>query len=994
MKTKFTRTFKRSVAAIAVTTILGMNSAFADTGGLKFQVTDKNGKPVAGAVVNVSTPESLVSRNGVTDENGYLRLSGLDPSAKYEVEIKGNGYQPFTRDKVRVVSGKNFNMNYTLAGIAEAMEVISVRGSVATIDTASTTSGLDLTLDMVESLPTARNYQAYLQLAPGTKPSSGGNPSSKSGVNYTDSGGAVGTSSDNVYYIDNINVTDNNTGTFGANFNSEIIQEQQILTGGIPAEYAGGAGLVSRVITKSGSNEFHGSINYYTQNDGLVADNKHEDSNGFSTYDTAFTLGGPIIKDELWFFTSFQVKNREEDVADPETGTLQRTITDKADLGFAKLTWQATDNDRLVVSYFNDPTDISGSDDASVFNNRDSAQKQGGDNLHLEYSHTWDDLIITAEYASHEGELSTLAADRTSRNDVAYLGGNPSGRDLSLGGRGSDSITSRDSKEYKITAEYYFETDEYGSHEIKTGYSKTESSYLTSLEYTGDGAQYTSIPGQNAGTTFGSYVSDSWTGTTDISDSDSDVDGILDAMISTDSAYYLGLLDSDNDGAISRSELDAMTFNSTTGNPDGLYNVYRINMTQTAPVEMKIDGQVFFIQDAWSNDQGISVNLGLRAEKYEHISSAGDNIQTFDWEIAPRLSAAWDINNDGESKVFAFVGRYYDPIRTDMTGFAGNLTGPVREEQVWAGDRWLTFRTRGGQKGGQDAFFAPAIKTPYTDEFLLGYSQAFLDDMSIELTYTKRVTKDIMEDYDLGTFSDPTNEALVNSPFYLPYSYFGYSEAPESNFVIGTLAGAKRKYQGLEMTFRKRRTDNWSMLASVTYNDAEGNSNSDGNADYQGDVLELDPAAPNMWGKQPGNIKYLAKLAGSYYFENGIELGAVYNWNSGTLYSTNYARGSRHFPLREDVAYDFGGISSRWVQEGVIAANTSPSYGTLDLRVKYVHDFEQYKAEIFLDIFNVLDDQAVVREQDLKAGDGTYAFGDGIEWVQPRRLYLGARVSF
>jgi hypothetical protein len=672
------RNFKRSIAAIAVTTVLGMSTAFADTGGLKFQVTDADGKPVAGAVVNVSTSESLVSRKGVTDENGYLRLSGLDPSTKYEVEITGNGFEPFSRDKVRVVLGKSLDVNYILSGTGDNIEVISVRGSVATIDTSSTTSGIDLTLEMLESLPTALNYQAYLQLAPGTKPSTGGNPSSKSGVNYSDSGGSVGVSTDNVYYIDNINVTDNNTGTFGANFNSEIIQEQQILTGGIPAEFAGGAGLVSRVITKSGSNEFHGSINYYIQNGGLVADNKHEDANSFSTFDTAFTLGGLIIKDELWFFTSYQVKDLEEDVADPETGALQRTITNKADLGFAKLTWQATQNDRFVVSYFNDPTEISGSADASLFNNRDRARKQGGDNLHFEYSHTWDDLIVSAEYASHEGELSSLAADQSSRNDVAYLGGNPTGRDLPLGGLGSDSITSRDGTEMKITAEYYLDTGNFGSHVIKTGYSQTESTFKTSLEYTGDGAQYTSIPDQNSGATFGSYVSDSWTGTTDISDSDSDVGGILDAMVATNSTYYLGLLDSDNDGAISRAELDEMTFNSTTGSPNGLNNVYRINMTQTAPVEMSIEGQVFFFQDEWSNDDGISVNIGIRSEKYEHISSAGDTIQTFDWEIAPRLSAVWDINNDGESKVFAFVGRYYDPIRTDMTSFAGNLTGPIR----------------------------------------------------------------------------------------------------------------------------------------------------------------------------------------------------------------------------------------------------------------------------------------------------------------------------
>jgi hypothetical protein len=967
-----------AVRCVILGAALTSAAAFADTGGLKVKILDTSGKPVVGAVVKASTTESLVSKKGVTDVNGFVRLIGLDPSTKYQIEVNSTGFQKLNREKVRVVSGKNFNLNLALTSTNAKVETIEVRGSIAQLDTTSTSVGLDLTLEMLDSLPTGRSYQSYLQLAPGTKPSSGGNPSSKSGVNYSDSGGAYG-----------INVTDNNTGTFGSNFNSEIIQEQQVLTGGIPAEYAGGAGLVSRVITKSGSNEFEGSINYYLQNDSLVADNKHLDSSKYSTFDTAFTLGGPIIKDELWFFMSYQVKNREDDVADPVSGALQRSVEKDTKLGFAKLTWQATENDRLVASFFNDPTDISGSKTATTLNNRDRAQVQGGDNFHLQYSHSWDDLILTADYSNHEGELSNLAADSSTRNDVAFLGGSPTSYDLEQGGRGSDTETSRDSKEFKLTLEYYLDTNDFGSHVLKAGYSQTESSFKTSLEYTGDGAQYTSIAPVNSGVTLGSYANDSWTGTTDISDAD--YDRIIKKMgKSSDKAYYFDMLDTDANGTISTAELEALKFSSTSDNPTDQVNAYRINMTQTAPVEMKIEGQVFFVQDNWTYDD-LAINVGLRAEKYKHISSAGDTIATFDWEIAPRISAAYDINGDGESKVFAFIGRYYDPIRTDMTGFAGNLTGPIREEQVYVGDRWLTFRTRGGDKGGQDAFFAPAIKTPYTDEILIGYNRALTDDMSIEVTYTNRVTKDIMEDYDLGLFS---GDALKGSPFYLPLSYFGYDSVPDSNYVIGTLAGAKREYQGVEFTFRKRRVDNWSMLASYTYNDAQGNSNSDGNADYQGDVLELDPAAPNTWGDQPGNIKHLAKVAGTYYWDNGIEMGAVYNWNSGTLYSTTYQRGSRHFPVLVDTAYEFGGQNARWIKDGVVGANTSASYGTLDLRVKYVHNFEKYKAEFFLDIFNALDDQAVTREQDLLKGDGNYTFGQGTEWVAPRSFYLGAKVSF
>src|SRR3546814_11561715 len=115
------------------------------------------------------------------------------------------------------------------------------------------------------------------------------------------------------------------------------------------SEYAGGAGLVSKLVTKSGGDEFHGSVNYYLQNDSLVSDDKHGQSAGFSTFDTAITLGGPIVKEKLWFFGSYQIKNREDDVVDPVTGDALRTVTTDQDLAFFKATWQITDNDRLKL---------------------------------------------------------------------------------------------------------------------------------------------------------------------------------------------------------------------------------------------------------------------------------------------------------------------------------------------------------------------------------------------------------------------------------------------------------------------------------------------------------------------------------------------------------------------------------------------------------------------------------------------------------------------
>lgn len=991
------RALAATAACVALTT-----PALADTGGLRVTVTNSAGEPVAGATVHASTPESLVERSGVTGDDGSVRLEALAPSDAYEVVVSGEGFEDITYQNVKVVSGRTYPLDYVIPGPDADIEEVVVTGESGTrplVDTTSAMVATDVTLDLTESLPTGRTYQSYLQLAPTTKPTLNGNPSSKSGVNYSDivdaNGNTFGVSSDNVYYIDGVNITDNRSGTFGANFNSEIIQEMQIITGGVPAEYAGGAGLISRVVTKSGSNEFHGSVNYYTQSDSLVADNENLPNSTFSDFDTAFTLGGPIVRDKLWFFVSMQRKERDEDIIDPNTGEFLRTVNTTQDLGFGKLTWQITENDQLLAEYFNDPYERSGSDDIATLNNRDRAQVQGGDNYKFAYTHSWDNLIATVDYYSHEGELSSIAADKTTRNDVAFLASTPGITNVNtdLGGAGSDSIQYRNKEGIGLTLEYFLDTD-FGYHDIKFGYTRTENDAFVDSVYTGEGAQYTSLGAQHSGMTFADFTDPqtAWTGAKDLSSDD--FQRIIDAMeASAQADEYEAMLDTSGDGTISTDELGVATFNSTAGNPDGMVNVYRIVQAQTAPTTVSSKGDAFYIQDSWNITEQWTVNAGLRAEKWEHYATDGSKIFTFDYEIAPRLSVIYDLFGDGRSKVWVFGGRYFDPVRTNMTAFAGTLTGSVRNEQVYVGDQWLTFRVRGGSQV-QDAFFAPSTETPYTDEFMIGFEHSLADDMSVGITYTDRKTSDILEDYDLGLYTDSSIDGAGG--YALPLSYFGYDSIPSSNYVIATLAGGVRDYQGVEITFRKRAyEDPWQLLASYSYNDASGSSNSDSNADLQGDFLYLDPRAPNVYGPQPGNVEHILKLAGTYSWDNGFGVGATYYWNSGTLYSETFAQYGRHTPLTSE-EYEFNGAESTWLLPNTVGSQKTDPYGTLNVRAEYETTFfeDRYKAEFFIDIFNVLDDQAAIRNQDLAGGDGVYDFGVANDWLEPRRFYLGARLSF
>ncbi|MDI1327543.1 MAG: TonB-dependent receptor [Brevundimonas sp.] len=992
-----------ALTAVPVVALVVPTNAMAQSqsGSLRISVAGQDGQPLSGATITVSSPDSLVSKTAVTGEDGRARLSGLDPATNYTVQVVAAGYDEFRASNVAVVSGRDLSQGYVLVSGARADadadatdlgDIIVTGTSLAAVDVTSATVGTTLTLQTVEALPTGRNYQSYLQLVPGVKPSSGGNAASRSGVNYSDVGGAIGSSTDNLYYLDGVDVTDPVTGTFGANFNSEIIQEQQVIVGGVPAEYAGGSGLVSRVVTKSGSNEWHGSINYYLQNDDLVAEDEHSTSGGFSTYDSAVTLGGPILHDRLWFFGSYQKKNREDEVLNVGTGDILRTVENDQDYLFSKLTWQVTDNDRVTATFFSDPTEISGQNSATIINSRDYSRTQGGDNYKLEYTRTWGDLLFDAYYFKHESELTDVALNSSIRDNVTYrTAANASLEQRQLGGRGINFEEHRDREEWGLNAEYFLDTS-FGTHTIKGGVQRTENIYFQTDSVPG-GVTYNSLDDQYLGTTLGTYRGAGWTARSITS---TDYAQFLLPALSANAAA-LAAYDTNHNGAISAAEADAIVFNSTAGNPYGGVNVYRTVRAADAPYEVSSEGTTLYLQDTWTLNQ-LTVNAGLRAEKWDHFASDGSQIADFDWAIAPRLSVVYDVFGDGRSKVFGFAGRYYDPIRNDMTDFAGAKTGPVNNEQIYAAGQWITFRTR----GPGDAAISPSTKTPYTDEFMIGGSTTIGSSIGLSATLTHRVTEDIMEDYDLSLYADATctqatcgvnGAAYPGSLFYLGLPYFGYSSDPGTNYVIGTLAGGKREYTGFEVVLTKFKTDNWFGQVSYTFNDAEGNSNSDGNADFQGDWIALDPRAPNVWGPQAGNIPHQFKAYGAYEFNFGLEVSGVFNWNSGSLYTPADVVQSRYLPPMSG-GYEFGGVTDSYILPGFVGAEQNPAYYTFDMRLKYVLDLPIGETEFFLDAFNVLNNQAATGEVANRAGSGQYVFQEANSWVAPRRFYLGVRYSF
>lgn len=1020
---------QRKIALVGLALLLvATGNAFgqAQRGTISVTVTNAvDGNALPGATIEARSDQTLTSRVETTGSDGRVQLVALDPATNYVVTVSLEGFAPARVENVRVRAGLTAPLEVKLQ-LEEFTDEMVITGEAPVVDTTSTTAGQEITLELTEALPTGRSYQSYLQLVPGVQDALGTteNPASRSGINYRDVDGAegdVGRSTDNLYYFDGINVTDRTAGTNGADLNTEIIQEQSILTGAIPAEFIGVPGLVSNVVTKSGGNDFSGSLNYYFIDDSLVEDNDHFPDETFSNVDAAATLGGPIWRDKAWFFASFRRVENDRDLVSRE-GNFLRSANQSADQAFGKVTWSITNSDLVSGIYLTDPTERDASFNRLTPNTADSTGETGGERWSASYNRVWGAAALEAGVTDHFADLNQFPKNRVPAATASFAPGViPGTGEATLGGSGTDIITEVSTDSVRGSFEYLFDTG-WGDHAVKVGVVDWSSTLFENPQTVGDPpATYISLNSRGTDGSvrlceiLGSQGCGARWSVIDFGASSDEINNFNQNITAQQRATLVAAgWDTNGDNFFSGEELALnMTFSSNSGNPHGLINYTRDLQTQAGVSEKSSESTHYFIQDSWQWNRW-SINAGVRVEDTTFINDAGEDVGTFDTEVAPRISIAYDLKGNGRSSVGVFYGEYYDAFRDNAIDFAGSLTGRVIEEQVWVEplNDWVNFRFRGGTTV-QDAFFAPRIETPVTEEIQLQYKQDLGRNMMFEVNLIDRETNDIAEDYG-SIYYDPAVYIANGGPdpndpadaFFLGPGFFGFGslgEIPTNlNFLIGTLPDAAfRDWRGVELIFRKRYSDNWQLLASYNYADGDANSYSDSNFDGAGDVIFLDPRAPNITGLTPGLVEHLFKVHGSYRWDNGIQVGGSYRWNSGVILNRNSGQAfSRSIPDSTDTPFAFGGWSgndfeSLWIAGDAIGFIDGQEYGVIDLRGSYIWAIgDRVEVDLFLDVFNALDDQATIRVQDLESGGAASEFLDGIEFVEPRRYNLGVRLRF
>jgi len=301
--------------ALAVLPSVGAH-AQTSTGTIRGFVTSAGGTPVAGATIVARDVERGTVRNTTSSDNGFYNLPGLRP-AQYELTVRRIGLAPQTRN-VRVQIGQTLTADFTLQEAATQLEQVTVVAAPE-VETRTSEVASNVTREQIENLPLIdRNFLDLAQLAPGVRAERPGDN------NKTFASGALGAEQVNVF-VDGASYKNDvllggvagQDASQGNPFPQNAVQEFRIITQNYKAEYQKAASAIITATTRSGTNTWEGSAFAYGVGKGYVAKSGVQalealPSPNFQRLQAGASLGGPITRDKLFLFGSYELNFRDQ----------------------------------------------------------------------------------------------------------------------------------------------------------------------------------------------------------------------------------------------------------------------------------------------------------------------------------------------------------------------------------------------------------------------------------------------------------------------------------------------------------------------------------------------------------------------------------------------------------------------------------------------------------------------------------------------------------
>lgn len=453
-------------------------------GAIAGRVVDPSAAPLAGVRVVASGTALQGARSAATDGEGRFRLPALPPGT-YRLELSRAGHRTTVVEGVRVRLGATTLVGpLSLPVEAVEMEPLVVRADRVAVDPTSTTLGTTLDAEVIEELPTERDYLSIVTLLPQANRSYYGDGPNISGA----------TGYDNAYYVDGVNVTEPFEAAGTTELPRDFIDHVELKTGGIGAEHGRALGGIVNVVTHSGGNEFEASAFSFFTNSSLASTADRGllelDRGSFTRWDAGLSLGGPVARDRLWYFVAYDASVEREELVLPGVGA-ERTDHTLSHQFAGKLTWRAGPATDVTLTVLGDPTTRDGignsffgqSTPPRVLANPDpflADLRSGGVTASLDATHTVGrDLVLEASLARSDVRQRDRPTTERGRTDVLFQDATTG---VWSGGYGNEAEFESDRTAASLTGAWFP-----GDHSLKAGVQLEENVLDSEIVWESDG---------------------------------------------------------------------------------------------------------------------------------------------------------------------------------------------------------------------------------------------------------------------------------------------------------------------------------------------------------------------------------------------------------------------------------------------------------------------------------------------------------------------------
>lgn len=928
--------------------LLLTSSAFAQrtTGDITGTVRDATGSVIPGVVISVTGENIAGAQSTTTTANGIYRIGNLPPGS-YDLTFELSGFKTVVLSGIRVGLGATVEQSLNLE-LSQLSETLTVVADSQTVDTTSNEVGTTFNNDWIEAAPTRRfGFFDLVAQAPGSVKGS-------DGTLYGERRTMVfgGSFDENAFQLDGVNVTDNYWSEGFSEPNPDSIEEVEVLSLGAPAEYGNLMGAVYNIVTKQGTNTFHGDASYFLQTNGLSSNNTNNVTlpNGrFADacsdnpsarcpwtrgdyYEVSAQLGGPIVRDKLWFFGSY-AHQQDEQTSFGVNSELPGAAQDvQKDRYLIKGNWQITSGQRLVANFHYDK----------------SPQARG-----YSYDETPSTAWTRTQRAPTPGASYTAVLSNRTTLDVRYSGfyggvsGFPTDPDAPLSeARISDGVTGL------ISGGHYY-------------------------WYTYDASRTTAT---------------------------AKVSHHADDFLSTDHDFHFGI--QYNQAGVS-GIYGLNDFIYTYLSNGQIYGYADVRQPFSYGGQARNIG--VFVDDNIRVNDRLAVNVGVRADHSKAYSPSQDELDAdarptgrtfprvdhYTWKnISPRLGLNWKVTSDGKTVVKTHWGRYHPQI---STGEFANIIGP-NVKPFFRGDYDPVTGAITNlflQNSNDNLSIDPDYKSPHTDQFLIGFEREVAKQVGVQFNYVRKWGRDFAAYRDtVGQYVQvPIVDNQGQGQTGNTVDIFRLTTAPgDRKYLLGNSDQLFTNIHAVSATVTKRMT-RWYLNGGVTYLHGRGAL---GQAARATTIQQRSALTFNdSFGRNPNDFVNLeGPLVGDVEWQ--FKLQGVVRLPFGFQASANIDHHDNAFRVRtRSVPASVAGVPSVTIiiQPRGDELGRLPSLTIADARIQ--KDFRlatTSRVSLAVDILNVTNENAPQSVQSANVTSSVYQFPS--TFVLPRRLMLSAKFSF